>query len=104
MEYNTVAESYLRQVPREVYERWKDRLPENFAKRCRHFYTEFERVRQGAAAWKNGDLQTFGQLMFASGQSSIENYETGSEELIAIYDIIDPDEGHLRRPLFRGWL
>lgn len=93
MEYNTVAESYLRQVPQEVYERWKDRLPENFSKRCRHFYTEFERVRQGARAWKNGDLQTFGRLMFESGKSSIENYETGSEELIAIYEIMTKTKG-----------
>lgn len=63
------------------------------AKRCRHFYTEFERSDRARLLGKTGDLQTFGQLMFASGQSSIENYETGSEELIAIYDIMTRTKG-----------
>ena len=39
-------------------------------------------------AWSEGDLETFGQLCFESGRSSIENYETGSEELKILYEIM----------------
>lgn len=93
MAYNTFSESFLRDVPPDVFARWEDRLAPPFARRCRHFYTEFERVKQGAAAWKSGDLHAFGRLMFESGKSSIENYETGSEELIAIYEIMTQTDG-----------
>ncbi len=93
MEYGRFEDARLRQVPLEVYEQYKDRLPDNFRKRAEHFYTEYHRVEQGAEAWKNGDLQTFGQLIFESGRSSIENYETGSPELIKLYEIMRETKG-----------
>jgi len=67
---------------------YKDRLPENWLKRATHFYTEFERVQQGAEAWRNGDIRRFGELVFESGHSSIYNYETGSPQLKKLYDIM----------------
>ena len=45
------------------------------------------RVHLGAAAWQRGDWSTFGQLMNASCQSSINDYESGSEWLIALHEI-----------------
>ena len=86
--YGKFVESRLRDVPREVVEEYKDKLPENWRKRATHFYTEFDRVEKGAEAWRNGNLEEFGKLIFESGYSSIHNYETGSEELIALYDIM----------------
>ena len=38
-------------------------------------------VEAGAEAWRRGDLEAYGQLSFESGRSSIENWETGSDEL-----------------------
>lgn len=93
MEYGKFEEARLRHVPYEVYAQYKDRLPLPFQKRAEHFYTEFRRVEQGAKAWKNGDLAAFGQLIFESGRSSIENYETGSPELIKLYEIMCETDG-----------
>lgn len=93
MDYGRFCDSRLRDVPRGVYDKYKDKLPENWRKRAEHFYTEFERVKMGAEAWKNGDIAKFGRLSSESGYSSIYNYETGSDELKAIYDIMMKTDG-----------
>lgn len=93
MEYGKFADTNLRDVPREVYEQYKDRLPENWRKRAEHWYTEFDRVEKGAQAWRNGDIETFGKLSFESGYSSIHNWETGSPELIKLYEIMTRTKG-----------
>ena len=93
MEYGKFEDARLRSVPREIFEQYKDRLPENWRKRATHFYTEFERVEQGAEAWRRGDLDTYGRLCFESGWSSIYNYETGSDELKTLYEIMRTTDG-----------
>lgn len=93
MEYGKFGETALRQVPFEVYQAYKDRLPENFAKRAEHWYTEYDRVHRGAEAWRRGDLDEFGRLSFESGLSSIENWETGSDELKTLYEIMTRTDG-----------
>lgn len=93
MEYGKFNDTYLRNVPREVFEQYKNRLPENWVKRATHFYTELERVEKGAEAWRRGDIEAFGQLSFESGHSSIYNYETGSPELKKLYEIMTETKG-----------
>lgn len=93
MEYGKFQETHLRDVPYEVYLQYKSRLPENWAKRAEHWYSEFFRVQQGAEAWRRGDLEEFGRLCFESGYSSIHNWETGSPELIKLYEIMTETEG-----------
>ena len=93
MEYGKFEEARLRSVPREVFERYGHLLPENWRKRATHFYTEFDRVEKGAEAWRRGDLDTYGKLCFESGWSSIYNYETGSEELKTLYEIMQTTDG-----------
>lgn len=93
MEYGRFEDTRLRDVPREVFERYKDQLPENWRKRATHFYTEFDRVKKGAEAWRRGDLDTYGKLCFESGYSSIYNYETGSDELRTLYEIMQNTDG-----------
>lgn len=93
MEYGKFEESNLRDVPREIYEEYKDKLPESWRKRAEHWYTEFERVEKGAEAWRNGDIETYGRLSFESGKSSIENWETGSPELIKLYELMTETDG-----------
>ena len=93
MDYGKFNEANLRDVPREVYEQYKDRLPENWRKRAEHWYTEFERVQKGAEAWRRGDIEEFGRLSFESGHSSIYNWETGSPELIKLYEIMTKTPG-----------
>lgn len=93
MEYGKFEETNLRDVPYEIYLRYKDKLPENWAKRAEHWYSEYHRVIDGAQAWRDGDIEKFGRLVFESGRSSIENYETGSPELKKLYEIMTETDG-----------
>lgn len=93
MEYGKFNETHLREVPYEVYLQYKEKLPENFAKRAEHWYTEFLRVQKGAEAWRRGDLEEYGRLSFESGNSSIYNWETGSPELKKLYEIMTQTDG-----------
>ena len=86
-------ETFLSDVPYEVYLRHKEKLPENFIKRAEHWFGETRRVSEGVEAWRNGDLDTFGRLIFESGHSSIYNYEAGSPELIKLYEIMRETDG-----------
>jgi galactokinase/galacturonokinase len=88
LDYGKIKDTYLRDVPYEVYEEYKDKLPKDFAKRAEHFYSEMQRIKDGVFAWENGDLNTFGQKIFESGNSSIYNYECGSDELKTLYEIM----------------
>lgn len=93
MEYGKFEETNLRDVPYEVYLQYRNRLPENWAKRAEHWYTEFQRVEKGAEAWRRGDLESYGKLSFESGNSSIYNWETGSDELKSLYEIMTQTDG-----------
>jgi len=93
MEYGKFNETNLRDVPIEVYEQYKDRLPETWRRRAEHWYTEFDRVQRGAAAWRRGDIEEYGRLSFESGRSSIYNWETGSPELKTLYEIMTQTDG-----------
>ena len=93
MEYGKFRETHLREVPREVYDRYKDRLPVTWHRRAAHFYTELERVERGAEAWRSGDIEAYGRISTESGHSSIHNWETGSPELIALYEAIVHQDG-----------
>ena len=93
MDYGKFDETYLRDVPREVYDKYKEKLPENWRKRAEHWYTEYERVHLGVEAWRKGDVAEFGKLISQSGHSSIYNWETGSPELKKLYEIMMHTDG-----------
>ena len=93
LEYGRFAETRLRDVPPEVYLEYRDRLPAPFRCRADHFFSEMERAEKGAEAWRTGDLETYGQLVFESGRSSVENYQCGCPELIRLYRILTETAG-----------
>ena len=93
LEVTRLDEVRLRNIPVEVYKKYRDRLPDRFRKRADHFFTDQERVLKGAEYWAQGDLVKFGELIFQSGESSIYQYESGSPELITIYEILRNCEG-----------
>ena len=93
LEYGKFADTRLRDVPKPVFEEYKDLLPTNFRKRAEHYYSEFSRAEEGAEAWRKGDLATYGRLIFESGKSSVENYECGCPELITLYNIMTETDG-----------
>lgn len=85
----------LGNITGEEYQEHGNRLSGAPAKRAEHFFTEAARVEQGVDAWKAGDLTRFGELISESGRSSIVNYESGSEPLIDLYDILIDTDGVL---------
>ncbi len=93
MDYGKINETHLREVPYDVFRQYGHLLPDAWKRRAEHWYGESERVEQGICAWKKGDIDAFGKLVFASGRSSIENYEAGSPELIRLYDILTETDG-----------
>lgn len=93
MEYGKYEDARLRDVPTEIFEEYKDKLPEVWRKRAEHYYTEVARAEAGAEAWRNGDLEAYGDMCFKSGYSSIYNYESGSEELKTLYEIMRNTKG-----------
>ena len=93
LEYGKFKDTRLRDVPADVYYEYRDILPAPFRKRADHYYSEFNRAEHGAEAWRNGDLDTYGSLVFESGRSSIVNYECGSPELIRLYEIMTETDG-----------
>ena len=93
MSYGKFHEANARDVPFAVYQEYRDRLPAQWASRCEHWYTEFQRVEAGAEAWRRGDLETYGRLSFESGWSSIHNWESGAPEQIRLYEIMRETDG-----------
>ncbi len=93
MEYGKIEETNLRDVPYEVFLRYRDKLPETWRMRAEHWYSEFDRVERGAEAFRRGDIEEFGRLSFESGYSSIHSWETGSPQLIKLYDIMRDTPG-----------
>jgi galactokinase len=78
----------LRMVPEDVYAALGAQLPVPLDRRARHFFSEVARVREGAAAWRAGDVARIGQLMRESGASSVYNYESGCPQLVTLYNIL----------------
>ena len=93
MEYGKFNQANARDVSFAVYQEYKDRLPAPWARRCEHWYTEFQRVEAGAEAWRRGDLEEYGRLSFESGWSSIHNWESGAPEQIRLYEIMRETDG-----------
>lgn len=91
--YGTFDETRLRDVPQEVFDEYQDKLPESWRKRAQHYYEETARAKAGAEAWRRGDLDTYGKLVFESGYSSIYNYECGCPEMKTLYEIMRETDG-----------
>ena len=92
-DYGKFSQANARDVSFSVYQAYKDKLPVPWAKRCEHWYTEFQRVEAGAEAWRRGDLEEYGRLSFESGWSSIHNWESGAPEQIRLYEIMRETDG-----------
>ncbi|XP_042050897.1 galacturonokinase-like isoform X2 [Salvia splendens] len=81
-------EPILSNVEPEVYEEHKSKLDATLLRRAEHYFSENKRVLKGLEAWASGNLEDFGKLISASGLSSIQNYESGCEPLIQLYEIL----------------
>lgn len=92
-EYSTIKETNIRDIPYELFNKYKKILPESFIKRGEHWYSELNRVDNAIKYYEEGNITSFGKLITESGTSSINNWETGSKELINLFNIINNNEG-----------
>jgi len=76
-----------------AYEAHEASLPAHLARRARHFFSETARVRLGESLWRDSDRAGFGALMLASGESSIQSYETGSTEMVRLFELLAGTDG-----------
>ena len=89
----TVRGMPLGDVGRNIWEMHQSRLDALQQRRAQHFFSESQRVLDGAQAWEANDRHRFGQLMNASCESSINSYETGSPQLIRLFHILAETSG-----------
>ena len=85
--------SKFSEVSHEEFEEKKSLLPPHLSRRAEHFFSEIKRVHAGAKAWQESDLELFGHLMNQSCESSIKNYESGSEILIELHKLVSSTNG-----------
>jgi len=71
----------LRDASTEKLKSRKSELADRIYHRALHITGENERVLEGSAALRNGDFARFGELMFASHESSRVNFENSCPEL-----------------------
>lgn len=62
-------------------------MPELLRRRAQHYFGEVARVRTGSQAWPAADFARFGALMNESCVSSIDQYESGHQAIIALQEI-----------------
>jgi len=71
----------LRDATTEMLKARKSELADRIYHRALHITGENERVVEGSAALRKGDFKRFGELMFASHESSRMNFENSCPEL-----------------------
>jgi galactokinase len=77
----TLGVKALRDVTPEILEKNSSKLTPQALKRARHVVGEIDRVQRAEVALQKQDLVTFGKLMWASHESSIQNFENSCKEL-----------------------
>lgn len=76
----------LRDVSPEEFVANRNRINAGAAKRAAHVIGEIDRVERGIEMLRKNDIGTFGQLLFESHQSSIENFENSCPELDVVVE------------------
>jgi galactokinase len=83
----------LRELTPEALDAGKDALTDVELMRARHVVGEIQRTVDAVAALDADDYHTFGDLMLASHVSLRDDYHVSCEELDAIVDLAQPQEG-----------
>jgi galactokinase/galacturonokinase len=83
----------LSDIPSEVYEAQKKRLPQDVKNWAIHYFSEVTRVEEGIKAWDRGDIEKFGELMNESSISTLENYDKASSEAKRLFELTRSSEG-----------
>lgn len=92
----------LRDITPEQLLAAKDQLEEREFRRASHVVQECFRVKKAAELLAQNDVKSFGQLLFDSHDSSINNFENSTGELDILVDIARQDEACLGARLSGG--
>ena len=84
---------WLRDVTSAELEEGRGKLTEIEYRRAAHVVGEMERVSQGVEFLRTANARGFGELMFASHESSRTNFENSTRELDALVRIAREEEG-----------
>jgi galactokinase len=83
----------LRDVSPDDLEKYRDALPNQVYRRCRHVVTENQRVVAAAGALESRHPEEFGQLMYGSHASLRDDYEVSCKELDLLVDLASSRRG-----------
>ncbi len=83
----------LSDVPASLFVDRAETMPENLRRRATHYFGEVARVSDGVQAWEESDVARFGSLMNSSCASSIHEYGSGQEEVVALHEIVSQTRG-----------
>jgi galactokinase len=72
---------FLRDASTEILRANKAKMADRIYRRALHITGENERVLEGSAALRKGDITRFGELMFESHESSVHNFENSVPEI-----------------------
>ncbi len=92
----------LRDVSMEEWQELAPGMEPAAARRSAHVIGENERVLKGMDALRRGDLAAFGHLLFASHESSVNNFENSCAELDALVEQAERTGGVLGARLSGG--
>ena len=92
MEYAGFAQTNMRDVPDPIYHAHGGGCP-NRGAAAEHWFSEMARVEESVEAWRKGDIEAFGRPLLCERAQQHENWQTGSPELIQLYEIMTRTEG-----------
>jgi galactokinase len=81
---------------------YRDRMPANVFRRCRHIVTENARVEQTVAAFHAGDLATVGRLMAEAHASYRDDFEASCPEVEVLIELANQLPGLIGARLTGG--
>ena len=90
-----LAVKSLRDVDLDDLEGARQALGDLLFRRAHHVVSENQRVLQAVEVLEGGDLERFGQLMYASHESLRDDYEVSSKELDTLVDLARRQPGVL---------
>jgi galacturonokinase len=90
-----VPAKLLSDVDFKEYRRYGNNLEPPVDRRAKHFFNESQRVLDGVAAWEDGSIEKFGQLMIESCNSSIDQYECGVQAICDLQQVVSSANGVL---------
>jgi galactokinase len=83
----------LRDVSLEQLHLYQNQMDKTIFRRCRHVITENRRTLDAAGALTSGDVNKFGELMYASHQSLKDDYEVSCAELNVLVELASDFSG-----------